>query len=80
LSTDPALRQAGVLELLKLPALHGQRHPELAAAALFDAMQSFAQSRQTAEQAAVRRELLSNYSQSWHAAKVRAELSRKSDP
>jgi len=79
-SGDEPIRRGGILRLLHLPAIYGKGFPELAAAGLYEAMQSFATTGDESGRAAVRRELLEQYGQTYHAAKVKAELSPKSDP
>ena len=78
-SKDPRVQRQGILELLHLPAIYGDRFPELASAALYQSMVSFASAGDNESRAVVRRELLEQYSQTYHAAKVKAELSPKSD-
>jgi len=78
-SADERVQRQGILELLHLPAIYGDKFPELAAAALYQSMVTFADAKDDNSRAAVRRELLEQYSQTYHAAKVRAELSPKSD-
>ncbi len=70
-SSEPDERNAGLLDLLRIPALYGQEHPELAAAALATAMQVLAAGGDVRGSIAVRRELLDRYGQTWHAAQVR---------
>jgi hypothetical protein len=78
-SGDELVQRQGILDLLHLPAIYGDRFPELAAAALYRTMMTFADAGDDESRAAVRRELLEQYSQTYHAAKVKAELSPKSD-
>jgi hypothetical protein len=77
---DERVRRKGILRLLHLPAIYGKQFPELAAAGLYEAMRAFAAVGDDGSCAAVRRELLDQYGQTYHAAKVKAELSPKSDP
>lgn len=79
-SDDGRVRREGILQLLHLPAVYGKQFPELAAAGLYEAMQAFATANDEDSRAAVRRELLDRYGQTYHAAKVKAELSPKRDP
>lgn len=76
---DERVQRQGILDLLHLPALYGDKFPELAAAALYESRVAFAGAKDDNSRAAVRRELLEQYSQTYHAAKLRAELSPKSD-
>lgn len=67
-SPDHHTRQEGMLQLLHLPALYETTYPDLAAAGLYDAMIACAQQQDVRGQAALRRELVNRYSQSYHAA------------
>ncbi len=80
ISGDERVRREGILRLLHLPAIHGKQFPGLAAAGLYEAMLAFAATGDLDSRTAVRRELLDQYGQTYHAAKVKAELSPKSDP
>ena len=71
-ASDPGTRREGILELLRLPAVYGERFPELAAAALYQAMLAFDAAGERASRDAVRRELLERYGQTYHAAKWKA--------
>jgi hypothetical protein len=64
-------KQAGMLQLLRIPALAGRQNPELAAAALFHVMESLAAQGKASESVAVRRELLERYGQTYYALQVR---------
>jgi biopolymer transport protein ExbB len=48
---DPEQRRVGMLQLLELPALYGETHPDLAAAGLYHTMSAFAQDQNAAAQA-----------------------------
>jgi hypothetical protein len=72
-SDDPHTRRKGVLQLLYLPALYGQKLPDLAAAGLYDAMQTLAALGDDAQSVAVRKELLLHYANSPQAKKVKAD-------
>jgi hypothetical protein len=76
---DPALRQTALLRLLHLPALYEKQYPDLAAAGLYQTLQAFLAAGDRDDAAAVRRELLDRYGQTYHAAQVRAELNRQGD-
>lgn len=71
--SDPDSRRAGMLDVLRIPAWFGEEHPELAAAGLYVAMRSLAKSGDMTGSIAIRRELLDQYGQTWHAERVRAE-------
>ncbi|MGM0490428.1 MAG: tetratricopeptide repeat protein [Planctomycetota bacterium] len=71
--SDTDTRRAGVLDLLRIPALFGERHPELAAAGLYTAMRTLEESGDMTGSIAIRRELLDQYGQTWHAERVRPE-------
>ncbi|MFW6171156.1 MAG: hypothetical protein ACODAD_11745 [Planctomycetota bacterium] len=65
--------RAGVLDLLRIPALFGEQSPELAAAGLCLAMRTLAKTGDMTGSIAIRRELLDRYGQTWHAERVREE-------
>ncbi|MCL4205659.1 MAG: hypothetical protein KJ000_24520 [Pirellulaceae bacterium] len=79
-SPDPKRRQDGMLQLLELPAWYGETYPDVAAAGLYHTMSALAQDQNDAAQAKLRRELLNQYKQTYHADQVRKSLDRKSDP
>lgn len=70
--SDRAVQQQGVLHALALPAVHGERHPDLAAAGLYAAMQTLAALGDARGSIAVRGELLSTYPQTHHALLAKA--------
>ena len=70
--TDTDVRRAGVLQLLYLPALYGKKYPELAAAGIYRSMAVLDELGDTGGSIALRKELLSSYESTVHAAKVRA--------
>ncbi len=72
---DPGTQREGVLQLLYLPALYGQKLPDLAAAGLYDAMQTLAALGDDTQSVAVRKELLLHYANSPQAEKVKAASS-----
>ncbi len=72
-SADQALRQQGLLDLLRIAAVHGPQQPELAAAALDLAMHTVAQLGDMKGSIAIRRELLDRYGQTWHAERLRQQ-------
>jgi hypothetical protein len=78
-SEDADTRRDGLLELLRLPAIHGQNHPALAGAGLHLAMERLVASGDSEGSAACRRELLTNFGQTYHAALVKAQLNRGKD-
>ena len=61
----------GILALLRIAALHGDRQPDLAAAGLYESMHRLAASGDIKGSIAIRRELLDRYGQTWHAEQVR---------
>jgi hypothetical protein len=77
---DAKRRQAGMLQLLELPALYGETYPDVAAAGLYHTMLALAEDQNVAAQSSVRRELLNQYKQTYHADQVRKSLDRKRDP
>jgi len=76
---EPATRREGVLELLYLPALYGKTSPDLAAAGLYRSSKVLAELNDAAGASSVRRELLARYGQTYHAARLKAELSPHQD-
>jgi hypothetical protein len=66
----PAVQQAGLLTLLRIPALEGHQSPMLSAAALHEVAQFYA--KDAALAARLRREILQQFPSSWHAQKLRA--------
>ncbi|MBW3541192.1 MAG: hypothetical protein KY476_13065 [Planctomycetes bacterium] len=65
--------EAAVLELLSIPALHGDEHAELAAAALKHAAEALAPQNPRAA-SRLRQELLSAWPETYHAALLRSRL------
>ncbi len=78
-SADPLLRQTAQLRLLQLPALYEKQHPDLAAAGLYQTLQTFLAAGESVQAAAIRRELLDRYGRTYHAGLIRAELNRQGD-
>jgi len=72
-------RYKGVLQLLRLPALYGKSHPDLAGAGLAQTMQTLEQLGDRAGTRAVRKELMIRYGQTWHAARIRAKINSRED-
>jgi hypothetical protein len=72
LSSDADERARGVLFLLRIPALFGAEQPDLAGAALYEAMQALAELQDARGSVSVRNELLVRYGQTWHAARARS--------
>jgi hypothetical protein len=72
-AADVDTRNAGMLDLLRIPALYGQEHPELAAAGLYSTMQVLTETGDRKGSISIRRELLDRYGRTWHAEKVRNE-------
>lgn len=60
---DPAVRQRGLLELLRIPAWYGETAPDLAAAALHAAMERLRQDGDARGSLSLRNELLVRYGQ-----------------
>lgn len=63
-------RLAGVLRLLRIPALYGKQSPELAGAGLYHAMQALGEMKDVKGSLAIRRELQVRYAHTTHAAKL----------
>jgi hypothetical protein len=78
-SDDPQVRREGALSLLRLPALHGAAHPELAAAGLYESMRLMQELKDSTATTALRKELLANYGQTYYGGKVRAGLGQGKD-
>ncbi len=78
-SSDADTRRDGLLDLLRIPAIHAREHPHLAAAGLHHAMERLAAAGDAAGSAACRKELLTSFGQTYHAAVVKAELNRAKD-
>jgi len=70
-STDPNTVRDGVLDLLKIPALHAQGDRELAAAALYQSAIALSKLKEEAGAAAVRRELKTRFGKSLHAERAK---------
>lgn len=64
-------RHGGMLQLLRIPALQGRENPELAAAALFHAMEVLSAEGDLRGSVAVRRELLERYGQTYFATRLK---------
>ncbi len=77
---DLSVQRDGVLQLLHLPAIYGKQAPELAAAALYKAMTTFGAWQDRAASSALRRELVEQYSHTYHAAKAMAAHSSGQTP
>lgn len=70
---DASAQREGVLDLLHLPALYGEQSPALAAAGLYQAMQSLEALDDLRGSIALRSELLTKYGQTWHGQRVANE-------
>lgn len=80
--TDDAVRSAvdqGVLDFLYVPAVEGTQRPELSAAALYAAMTALQKSGDSRQAAALRKEILANYSGAYFGQKLRDQLNRGED-
>jgi len=73
MSPDKRTRQEGVVQLLHVPALWGTKHPELAAASLYHAMQTLSGLDDAKGAISVRKELLDRYGHTYYATKVKAK-------
>ncbi len=71
--SDPRVRQGGLLDLLRIVAVYGEKQADLTAAGLYEAMQVLARDGDSKGSIAVRRELLDRYGQTWHAARAREQ-------
>jgi hypothetical protein len=70
LATEEDTQQEGLLDLLRIPPLHGDDKPELAAAALYEAMQRLNQKKELRGSVALRSELLAEYGNSYFARQI----------
>ncbi|TWT39650.1 hypothetical protein [Blastopirellula retiformator] len=80
--TDDAVRSAvdrGVLDFLYIPAVEGTQRPELSAAALYGAMTALQKAGDRRQAAALRKEILANYSGAFFGQKLRDQLNRGED-
>ncbi len=68
---DERVRQTGILQLLRIPPLHGDRAPELAGAALYQAMQALAKQGDAKGSIAVRKELLEHFGHTYFAKQAK---------
>jgi hypothetical protein len=78
-SDDERRQQAGTLQLLHVPALHADAAAELAGAALYQAMGALAKRGDAKGSIAVRKELLERFGHTYHAERVKQELSPRKD-
>lgn len=69
-SDDTAMRREGLLTLMQIPALEGNRSPELAAAALFEVAEAYPEDKPL--QARLYEEIRNRFPATWHARKLRA--------
>jgi len=67
------VREAGLLDLLRIAPLYGAERPELAAAGLYRAMRVLGETENFKGSIAIRRELLDRYARTWHAEQLRTE-------
>lgn len=70
----------GILDLLHLPAMYGNQHPELAAAALVETNIALRRIQQPEQAAEIRRQLLFYYGGTLHAERVRTATPSSSNP
>lgn len=77
LSPEIEMQQQGLLDLLRIPALHGGDDPELAAAALFAAMQMYTDNNEIRGSVALRGELLAVYGNTYFAKQIN---NRRAEP
>jgi hypothetical protein len=77
-SGDERIRQEGMLQLLRIAAVFGDKFPELAAAGLYHTMRALGDGNASAPSAAVRKELLDRYGHTFHAALVKGQSSASS--
>ncbi|WDI44371.1 hypothetical protein [Bremerella sp. P1] len=70
----------GVLDLLHIPALYGNEHPELAAAALSETYSALRRIQQPEQAQDIRRQLLLFYGGTTHAQEIREATKSQSNP
>jgi hypothetical protein len=70
---EKATQQAGILQLLHIPAIYGETAPELAGAALYEAMTTLTKLGDEKGAVAIRKELLDKYGHTCHANRVENE-------
>lgn len=73
LAAESDRKQEGLLQLLRIPALYGETQPDLAAGALFEVMQTLEGMKDVRGSVTVRRELLAEYSNTYHARRLKNE-------
>ncbi len=79
ISADENEQRAGILQLLHIPALHAEAAPELAGAALHQAMETLGDLGDAKGSIAVRKELLQRFGHTYYAEQVKKELSPRQD-
>ncbi|MGY8769234.1 MAG: hypothetical protein ACKVH8_12515 [Pirellulales bacterium] len=79
LGSDPNAVERGALDVLIIPAMSGNKNSELSAAALHRAMQAYQRLKQPGNLASVRKELLSNFSGTYHATLLQKQLTNSND-
>ncbi|MEX0793135.1 MAG: hypothetical protein WD045_08365 [Pirellulaceae bacterium] len=73
-SDTPSMVRDGVVDLLHIPALaSGGAYRQLSAAALYEARRAFERLKEPEPRASVQRELLQQYSETYHAALLQSE-------
>lgn len=70
---EKATQQAGILQLLHIPAIYGETAPELAGAALYEAMTTLTKLGDEKGAIAIRKELLDEYGHTYYANRVENE-------
>jgi hypothetical protein len=72
-AADERTREEGMLQLLRIAAVYGDQHPELAAAGLYHTMEAMTKANQPTQTAAVRKELLDRYGQTYYAGVAKGQ-------
>jgi hypothetical protein len=78
-SNEEARQRAGLLRLLHIPALYGDAAPDLAGAALHQAMETLAALDDAKGSIAVRKELLKRYGHTYYAKQLKTDLDSGAD-
>ena len=78
-SNTASLQNEGMLRLMYLPSLFGAEQPELAAAGLYNTMETMNRLKRDASARSCRRELMSNFSQTHFGRKIHADINQSTD-
>ncbi len=79
-SSELDVQQQGLLDLLRIPAIHGTRQPELSGAALLAALTKLAELKDVRGSVALRGELLSTYGGTYAAKRLQRQATPELQP